>query len=96
MLSFAGALVTLGLGALVLNFVGQGLEGRTTVFLHFGWLTLVVLIGGALVPFWGWTSTAWVLGVATVWTVVPPLWERCFGDGPPTGYLYHGDDPDQE
>lgn len=95
MLSFIGALVALLLGALILNFASQQLEGRKTFFLHFGWLTSVVVIGGALFPFWGWTSTAWVLGASTAWSVGPPLWERFFGDGPPTGYLYHGDDPDE-
>ncbi len=92
-LGFAGALVVLLLGAVLLNFASQTLEGRDSVFLHFGWLTLVVATGAALFPFWGWTSTAWVLGAATLWSLAPPLWQRLFGD-PPKGYLYHGDPPE--
>ena len=75
-----------------LNMVSQSLEGRETFFLHFGWLVLIVVVGGALFPFWGWTSTAWVLGIATLWSVAPPLWARLRGEKP-TGYLYHGDAP---
>ncbi len=92
-LGFAGVLVVLLLGAVLLNFAAQTLEGRDSVFLHFGWLTLVVATGAALFPFWGWTSTAWVLGVATLWSLAPPLWQRFFGD-PPKGTLYHGDPPE--
>ena len=62
-LSWIGALVVLLVGALTLNGVGQTLEGRDSVFIHFGWVTLILLVGGALFPFWGWTSTGWVLGV---------------------------------
>ncbi len=92
-LSFAGALVVLLIGALVLNFASQSLEGRKTVFLHFGWLTLVVGSGAALFPFWGWISTGWLLGGAALWSLVPPLWARLYGDGPPQGYMWHGDEP---
>ena len=94
-LSFAGALFVLALGAVLLNFGEQTLEGRESLFLHFGWLVLVVVIGGGLFPFWGWTSTACVLGVATVWSLAPPLWQRLLGRRP-TGYFYHGDTPENE
>ena len=93
-LSFVGALLALVLGALVLNFGAQSLEGRDTMLLHFGWVALILLIGGALFPFWGWTSTAWVLGVAALWSLLPPLVQRIFTDHEPTGYLHRGDDPD--
>ena len=93
-LSWIGALAVLLVGAIILNFVGQSLEGRDTTFLHFGWVTLILLVGGALFPFWGWTSTGWVLGVAAAWSIVPPLVGRLLGDGAPSGYMYHGDSPD--
>ena len=93
MLNWIGALVVLLVVALILNGVGQSLEGRTTTFIHFGWVTLILLVGGALFPFWGWTSTAWVLGVAAAWSIVPPLAGRLLGDRAPSGYMYHGDPP---
>ncbi len=92
-LSWIGVLVVLLVGALILNGVSQLLEGRDRIFIHFGWVTLIPLIGGALFPFWGWTSTGWVLGVAAAWSIVPPLVGRLLGDRAPSGYLYHGDDP---
>ncbi len=92
-LNWIGALVVLLVGALILNGVGQSLEGRDTIFIHFGWVTLILLVGGALFPFWGWTSTGWVLGVAAAWSIVPPLAGRLLGDGAPSGYMYHGDPP---
>ena len=90
-MSWIGALVVLLVGALTLNGVGQSLEGRDSVFIHFGWVTLILLVGGALFPFWGWTSTGWVLGVETAWSIVPPLAGRLLGDGAPSGYICHGD-----
>ena len=92
-MSFIAALAALLVGALILNGVTQSIEGRDTVFLHFGFVTLIVVVGGVLFPFWAWTSTAWVLGVATLLTVVPALWGRYLGDGPSQGYLWHGDPP---
>ena len=90
-LSWIGALVVLLVGALTLNGVGQSLEGRDSVFIHFGWVTLILLVGGALFPFWGWMSTGWVLGVAAAWSILPPVAGRLLGDGVPSGHLYHGD-----
>ena len=92
-LSWIGALVVLLVGAIILNGVGQSLEGRDTMFIHFGWVTLILLVGGALFPFWGWTSTGWVIGAAAAWTIVLPLAGRLLGDGAPSGYIYHGDPP---
>ncbi len=92
-LSWIGALVVLLVGALILNGVGRSLEGRDTTFIHFGWVTLILLIGGALFPFWGWTSTGWVLGAAAAWSIVPPLASRLLGDGAPSRQIYHGDPP---
>ncbi len=91
--SWIVALVVLLVGALILNGVGQSLEGRDSIFIHFGWVTLILLVGGALFPFWGWTSTGWVLGVAAAWSIVPPLASRLLGDRAPSGHMYHGDDP---
>ncbi len=93
-LSWLGSLVVLLVGALILNGVGQSLEGRDSIFIHFGWVALIVVVGGALFPFWGWTSTGWVLGVAAAFSIVPPLARRLLGDGAPSGYMYHGDPPD--
>ena len=72
-LGWLGALVVLLVGALILNGVSQSLEGRDSIFIHYGWVALILLVGGALFPFWGWTSTGWVLGVAAAWSIVPPL-----------------------
>ena len=93
-LNFLGALVALLVGALILNFVSQALEGRKTYFLHFGYVTMILVVGAAFFPFLGWTSTAWVLGVMTVWSILPPLWQQLFGDVKPSGYFWHGDDPE--
>ena len=90
-LSWIGSLVVLLAGAITLNFASQSLEGRDSVFIHSGWVTLILLVGGALFPFWGWTSTGWVLGLAAAWSIVPPLAGRLLGDGAPSGYVYHGD-----
>jgi hypothetical protein len=92
-LNWIGALVVLLVGALVLNGVGQSLEGRDTIFIHFGWVAMILLVGGALFPFWGWTSTGWVLGVAAAGSIVPPLAGQLLGDGAPSGTMYHGDPP---
>ena len=92
-LTWIGALGVLLVGALILNGVGQSLEGRATTFIHFGWVTLILLVGGALFPFWGWTSTGWVLGVAAAWSILLPLGGRLLGDDAPSGYMYHGDPP---
>ena len=92
-LSWIGALAVLLVGALILNGVSQSLEGRDTIFIHFGWVTLILLVGGALFPFWGWTSTGWVLGVAAAWSIVPPLAGRLLRDGPPPRQIYFGDEP---
>ena len=61
--------------------------------MYFGWVTLILVVGAAVFPFWGWTSTGWVLGIATLWSVGPPLVERLTNDGPPPGHFWHGDDP---
>ncbi len=90
-LGWLGALAVLLVGALILNGVGQSLEGRDSVFIHSGWVTLILLVGGALFPFWGWTSTGWVLGLAAAWSIVPPLARRLLSGGAPSGYVYHGD-----
>ncbi len=91
-LTWIGAMAVLLVGALILNGVSQALSGRDTIFIHFGWVTLILLVGGALFPFWGWTSTGWVLGVAAAWSIVPPLAGRLLGDGAPSGnIIYHGD-----
>jgi len=52
-LNFLGTLVGLPVGALILNFVSQALEGRKTYFLHFGYVTMIVVVGAAVFPFWG-------------------------------------------
>ena len=94
-LNWIGALVVLLVGALMLNGLSQSLEGRDSVFIHFGWVTLILLVGGALFPFWGWTSTGWILGVAAAFSIVPPLASRLLGDGGRSGnIIYHGDPHD--
>ena len=92
-LNFFGALVTLMIGALILNFVSQGLEGRKTYFLHFGFVAMIVVIGAVAFPLWSWVSTAWILSIATLLSISPPLWERLMGNKP-QGYMWHGDDPE--
>ncbi len=90
--SILGGIFVLILGAMVTNFVSQSLEGRDRYFLHFGWVTLVVVAGAVASLVWGWVSTAWTLGVAAGLSIAPALWHCYFGEGP-TGYFYHGDDP---
>ena len=92
-LSILGALVSLLVGALILNYVSHGLAGRKTYFLHFGFVTMIVVVGAAVFPFWGWASTVWVLGIAALWSILPALWQRFFRDSELSGYLWHGDDP---
>ncbi len=93
-LDFLGALVALLVGAIFLNFAEQGLAGRKTYFLHFGFVMMLVVVGGTLFWFWGWTTTAWVLGVAALWSLGPLICQRLFGAEPPPGCLWHGDDPE--
>ncbi len=88
-----GALVSLLVGALILNFVSQALEGRKTYFLHFGFVIMILVVGVAVFPFWGWASTVWVLSIAALWSILPALWQRFIKDSEPSGYLWHGDDP---
>jgi hypothetical protein len=95
-LKFLGAIFVLFASAGLFHGVGQMLEGRTTVYAHFGWMTLVAALGAILYPFWGWTSTLWLVGGAAAWTIAPGLWIRLFGEGKPGGYLYHGDSPDSD
>ncbi len=93
-LTWIGSLAVLLFGAVMLNVIGQSLEGRDSTFIHFGWMTVIVLVGGALFPIWGWTSTGWLLGVAAAWSIIPPLADRLLGRKVPSGFVYHGDPHD--
>jgi len=49
-LGWIGALLVLLVGALILNGICQSLQGRDTIFIHFGWVTLILLVGGGVLP----------------------------------------------
>ena len=67
-LSFALAGLALLGGAFVLWFTSEIIEGKEEFILHFGNVTLVTVLGLVMFPFWGWTSTASVLGCfAVLW-----------------------------
>jgi hypothetical protein len=84
------AVLVLLIGAVFLNVLSGSLAGYEEFPLHFGFVSLVTVIGAVLFPFWGWTSTAWVLGVFAAWGIGSALWERRSGSG---DILYHGMSP---
>jgi hypothetical protein len=49
-------------GAATLWLVSEAIEGKREFILHFGNVMLVTMLGLILFPFWGWRSTAIVLG----------------------------------
>ena len=65
-MSFALSFVVAGLallgGAIVLWFISEMIEGKEEFILHFGNVMFITVLGLILFPFWGWTSTAIVLG----------------------------------
>ena len=54
-------IVVLFLGATLLWFISEMIEGKSEFILHFGNVMLVTIVGAVLFPFWGWKSTGWVL-----------------------------------
>lgn len=67
--SIALAAPTLLLGATLLWFTAEWVEGKRTFQLHFGNVLLATLVGLLLFPFWGWTSTGVVLlSFGLIWT----------------------------
>ena len=82
--------VLLGASAL-LNLLSSSLAGYEEFPLHIGFVLLVTLVGAVLFPFWGWTSTAGVLGVVGAWSIAGALLERRSG---PKHMVYHGMSPD--
>jgi hypothetical protein len=71
-MNFAFSFVLAGLallgGAIVLWFVSEMIEGKQEFILHFGNVIFVTALGLILFPFWGWASTAIVLGCfAVLW-----------------------------
>jgi hypothetical protein len=88
--SWALAVAVLLIGAVFLNLLSSSLAGYEEFPLHFGVVSLVTVIGAVLFPFWGWTSTGWVLGVVAAWGIGSALWERQSGS---KNVLYHGMSP---
>ncbi len=76
---YIGALIILLIGALILNFGYQYIEGRT-YFIHYELIIMIVVAGGLVFPFWGWESIAWTLGISSILSIFPPAWERIFGE----------------
>lgn len=67
--SIALAAPALLVGSTLLWFIAEWIEGKRTFQLHLGNILFATLIGLALFPFWGWTSTGLVLLVfGLVWT----------------------------
>lgn len=76
MIHFILSFVVLAAGALILSVVYESLAGNRSFSLPLANITLVVLIGGTLFPFWGWTSTIVVLGLYSAWCVIGGLMDR--------------------
>jgi hypothetical protein len=89
-LSWLLAVLVLVIGAVFLNVLSSSLAGYEEFPLHFGFVSFVTVIGAVLFLFWGWTSTAWVLGVVAAWGIGSALWERRSGS---KNILYHGMSP---
>ena len=78
MLSLSSLLAvgTLLVGAAVLWIVSELLSGREEVSLHIGNVMLATVVGTILFAFWGWRSTAIVLGAFGLFWIVGGLFER--------------------
>lgn len=76
-LHFVLAALVLSCGGAVLWLISEMIEGKREFSLHVGNVMLVTLIGLVLFPFWGWSSTAIVLGFFLVLWIVGAVVERC-------------------
>jgi hypothetical protein len=61
-LKYAAAVVVLLVATFLLSALSAQLTGHSEFYLHFGWMVLVLLIGIPLFVFYGWISTAWIIG----------------------------------
>jgi len=84
------AVVVLLVASVILNLAEGLVAGYEEFPLHLGNVVLLTTVGAALFPFWGWRSTAWVLGIWTVWSLAGALWQRRSGT---TRIIYHGMSP---
>ena len=76
MLSFLLALAALFFGSLILSLVYEGIAGNESFSLPSANIFSVVVVGAVLFWFFGFKSTAIVLGLYAVWAVVGGLIDR--------------------
>ena len=76
MLHFLLAIAALFFGSLVLSLVYEGIAGNESFSLPLANIFLVVVVGAILHWFFGFKSTAIVLGLYAVWAVVGGLIDR--------------------
>ena len=73
---FMISLVALLIGSLILSFLYELTAGNNKFSLPFLNIILVTVIGCALFPFFGFTSTVIILGVYGLWCAAGGLLER--------------------
>ena len=73
---FLLALAALLIGSLILSVIYEAIAGNESFSLPLGNIFLVVVLGSILFVFFGFKSTAVVLGCYAVWAVVGGLIER--------------------
>lgn len=76
MAAFLLSVVVLWVGSMLLGFLGDLLTGQETVTLWGCTPILVVILGSALFPWWGWKSTLGILAIIATWTVIGAILER--------------------
>ncbi|MHC4550313.1 MAG: hypothetical protein ACYTEZ_16205 [Planctomycetota bacterium] len=76
MLVWLANVAVLVVGVTLLQFVYHAILRHESFSLHLGFVVFYTLIGGVLAIWFGWTSTAIVLGILTVWTVLGAWSER--------------------
>ena len=76
MTMFMISLVALLMGSLILSFLYELTAGNKKFSLPFLNIILVTVIGSALFPFFGFTSTVIILSIYGLWCVAGGLLER--------------------
>jgi hypothetical protein len=76
MLNFVLAVAALMIGSLILSLVYEGIAGNESFSLPIANILLVVVVGAILYWFFGFKSTAIVLGLYAAWAVIGGLIER--------------------
>ena len=75
-MQFLLAVAALLVVSVVLSVIYEGIAGNESFSLPLANIFLVVVIGAGIYWFFGWTSTAIVLGLYAVWAVVGGLIDR--------------------